>query len=53
MAYKVAYEIGRTLAEKMAQTDESIAKVVAKLEDAESDRDFDVFRDKLIREWSF
>ncbi len=53
MVYKVAYEIGRTLAGKMAQTDEFIAKVVAELEDAESDRDFEVFRDKLIREWSF
>ena len=52
-AYKVAYEIGRVLAERMAKTDESIANIVAQLEDAESDRDFDVFRDMLIREWSF
>jgi hypothetical protein len=52
-AYKVAYEIGRVLAERMAKTDESIANIVAQLEDAETDRDFDVFRDMLIREWSF
>jgi len=53
-AYKVVYEIGRTLAERMARTDERVASVVAQLEDTEPDRrDFDVFRDKLIREWSF
>ncbi len=53
VAYKVVYEIGRTLGERMWHTDESIAKIVSQLEDAESDRDLDVFRDKLIREWSF
>lgn len=52
-AYKVAYEIGRTLAERMFHTNESVAKVVAQLEVTGSDRDFDVFRDKLMREWSF
>ena len=50
-AYKVAYQIGRTLAERMAKTDESIAEIVAQLE--KTDRDFEVFRDKLIQEWSF
>ncbi|MDQ3863902.1 MAG: cyclic nucleotide-binding domain-containing protein [Actinomycetota bacterium] len=52
-AFKVAYEIGRILAERMARTDESIAKIVAQLEDTESNRDFEVFRDKLMQEWSF
>ncbi|MDX6381501.1 MAG: family transcriptional regulator, cyclic receptor protein [Rubrobacteraceae bacterium] len=50
-AYKVAYQIGRILAERMAKTDESIAEIVAQLE--KSDRDFEAFRDKLIQEWSF
>jgi CRP/FNR family cyclic AMP-dependent transcriptional regulator len=50
-AYKVAYQIGRTLAERMAKTDESVAEIVAQLE--KSDRDFEVFRDKLIQQWSF
>lgn len=53
MAYKLSYEIGRALAEKMAHTDESIAKIIARLEDTESDRDFNVFREKLTQEWSF
>ncbi len=52
-AFKVAYKLGRILAGRMARTDESIAKIVAQLEDTESDRDFDVFRDKLMQEWSF
>ncbi len=52
-AYKVVYEIGRILAERMARTDERITKIVAQIEDAESDRDFEIFRDKLMREWSF
>ena len=52
-AYKIAYEIGRTLAEKMARTDEYITEVAAQLEDAELERDFDAFRDKLMQEWSF
>jgi CRP/FNR family transcriptional regulator len=52
-AYKVVYEIGRILAERMARTDERVAKIVTQIEDAESDRDFDVFREKLMQEWSF
>jgi CRP/FNR family cyclic AMP-dependent transcriptional regulator len=52
-AHKVVYEIGRTLADRMAETDESITKIVARLEDARSDRDFDIFRNKLMQEWSF
>jgi CRP/FNR family cyclic AMP-dependent transcriptional regulator len=52
-AYKIVYEIGRILAERMARTDECVAKIVTQIEDAESNRDFDVFREKLLKEWSF
>ncbi len=52
-AYKVAYEIGYTLAERMAHTNECIAKTVAQFEESATERDFDVFRDKLMQEWSF
>ena len=51
-ACKVVYELGRTLAERMARTDESIAEIIARLDQAET-RDLTVFQDKLIREWSF
>ncbi len=54
-AHKVAYEIGRTIAGRMAATDEAVAKIVARLDDEQdsSDRDFEVFGDKLMRDWSF
>jgi CRP-like cAMP-binding protein len=54
-ACKVVYEIGRTLAGRMARTDESIAGIIAQLESAGGDdfTDFEVFQDRLIREWSF
>ena len=52
-ACKVVYEIGRTLANRMARTDESIAGVIAQLEDAGEVTDFEVFQDRLLREWSF
>jgi CRP/FNR family cyclic AMP-dependent transcriptional regulator len=52
-ACKVVYEIGRTLADRMARTDESIAGIIAQLENAHEATDFDVFQDRLIREWSF
>ena len=54
-ACKVVYEIGRTLATRMAKTDESIAGIIAQLENAGIDdfADFEVFQDRLIREWSF
>ncbi len=52
-ACKVIYEIGRTLSERMAKTDQSVAEIIARLEDADEARDIDVFRDHLIREWSF
>ncbi len=54
-SHKVAYEIGRTIAGRMAATDEAVAKIVARLDDEQdsSDRDFEVFGDKLMRDWSF
>ena len=54
-ACKVVYELGRTLAERMAKTDESIAEIIVQLERARrrDSRDLNVFRDKLIQEWSF
>jgi CRP/FNR family cyclic AMP-dependent transcriptional regulator len=52
-ACKVIYEIGRTLSERMAKTDRSVVEIIARLEDADEATDTDVFRDHLIREWSF
>jgi CRP/FNR family cyclic AMP-dependent transcriptional regulator len=54
-ACKVVYEIGRTLAGRMAKTDESIAGVIVQLERAAAAEaaDFEIFQDRLIREWSF
>ena len=54
-ACKLVYEIGRTLAERMAATNETVAEVISRLEnaDARGSRDVDVFRDQLIQDWSF
>jgi CRP/FNR family transcriptional regulator, cyclic AMP receptor protein len=52
-ACKVIYEIGRTLSERMAKTDRSVAEIIARLEEADEATDVDVFRDRLIQEWSF
>ena len=52
-ACKVIYEIGRTLSERMAKTDRSVAEIIARLEEADEATDTDVFRDHLIREWAF
>ena len=52
-ACKVVYEIGRALADRMARTDEAIAGIIAQLENASEATNFDVFQDRLIREWSF
>ena len=52
-ACKVIYEIGRTLSERMAKTDRSVAEIIARLEDADEATDTDVFRDQLIQEWAF
>ena len=52
-ACKVVYEIGRTLADRMARTDESIAGILGQLERADEATDFDIFQDRLIRDWSF
>jgi CRP/FNR family transcriptional regulator, cyclic AMP receptor protein len=53
-ACKVVHEIGRTLANRMARTNETIADIIGQLEDASGEvTDFDIFQDRLIREWSF
>lgn len=53
-ACKLVYEIGRTLAERMAKTDETVAEVITRLEVAQAGGgDVDVFRDQLSRDWSF
>ena len=52
-ACKLVYEIGRTLAERMAATNETVAEVISCLENrAGRSEDIDVFRDQLIRDWS-
>jgi CRP/FNR family cyclic AMP-dependent transcriptional regulator len=54
-ACKLVYEIGRTLAERMAATNETVAEVISRLENtnARGSEDIDVFRDQLVRDWSF
>jgi CRP/FNR family transcriptional regulator, cyclic AMP receptor protein len=52
-ACKVVYEIGRTLAERMAKTDAAIADIIGQLESAGEVTDFEIFQDRLIRDWSF
>lgn len=54
-AFKVVYELGCTLASRMAETDRSIARIITELDsfDPDQTRDFSVFRDTLIQEWSF
>jgi CRP-like cAMP-binding protein len=53
-ACKVVYEIGRTLAGRMARTDEAIADIIGRLEGADHETtDFEIFQDRLIREWTF
>jgi len=53
-ACKLIYEIGRTLAERMAATDRTVVEVIEHLETANAGQgDPDVFRDRLIQEWSF
>ena len=53
-ACKLVYEIGCTLAERMAATNETVAEVISRLENAVGrSEDIDVFRDQLIQDWSF
>jgi len=52
-ACKLVYEIGRTLAERMAATNATVAEVIARLENARESEDTDVFRDQLVQGWSF
>ncbi len=51
-ACKLVYEIGCTLAARMAKTDEKVAEVISRLEDARPGADnLDVFHDRLARDW--
>jgi CRP/FNR family cyclic AMP-dependent transcriptional regulator len=52
-ACKVIYEIGRTLADRMARTDASIADIIGQLEGTDEVTDFEIFQDRLLRDWSF
>ena len=52
-ACKVVYEIGRTLAARMARTDASIAEIIGRLEGTDGPTDFEIFQDRLIHDWSF
>ncbi len=54
-ACKVVYEIGRTLAGRMARTDEAIADIIDQLESPGGGYTtvFEIFQDRLIRDWSF
>ena len=53
-ACKLVYEIGRTLAERMAATDRTVVEVINRLEkDDAGPKDPDVFRDQLVHEWNF
>ncbi len=50
-ACKVVYEIGCTLAERMAGTDHSISEILGRIEERDENLDLDVFQDSLMREW--
>ena len=53
-ACKLVYEIGRTLAGRMAATDRTVVEVIDRLEKPDAGpRDSEVFRDQLVQEWSF
>jgi CRP/FNR family transcriptional regulator, cyclic AMP receptor protein len=52
-ACKVVHEIGRTLADRMAKTDDTIADILSRFEGTAGATDFEIFQDRLIREWSF
>ena len=52
-ACKLVYEIGRTLAERMAKTNATVAEVISRLENSREAEDIDVFRDQLVQDWSF
>ncbi|MDQ3864948.1 MAG: cyclic nucleotide-binding domain-containing protein [Actinomycetota bacterium] len=53
-ACKLVYEIGRTLAERMAATNDTVAVLISRLENTAGDSEYiDVFRDRLVQDWSF
>ena len=52
-ACKVAYQIGRALARRMAETNEAVAGIIVQLEEVDPNRDLEIFQDRLMQEWTF
>ena len=50
-AYKLAYRIARILARRLRRLDEEVVETIRELENR-GETDLDVFRDKLITEWT-
>ena len=50
-AYKLAYRIARILAERLARLDQEVVEAVREIEHR-GETDLEVFRDKLITEWT-
>ena len=50
-AYKLAYQIARILAERIARLDEEVVEVTREIE-RRGATDLDAFRDKLLTEWT-
>lgn len=50
-AFKLAYRISRLLARRLTRLDEEVVETVREM-DRRGDTDLDVFRDKLITEWT-
>lgn len=50
-AFKLAYRISRLLARRLARLDDEVIKAIREME-RKGDTDLDVFRDRLITEWT-
>lgn len=50
-AYKLSYEVARTLARRLSRLDEEVARTARELEGG-GDVDLEAFRDRLMTEWS-
>jgi CRP/FNR family cyclic AMP-dependent transcriptional regulator len=50
-AYKLAYRISRILARRLARLDEEVVEAVREIE-RQGETDLDVFREKLVTEWT-
>jgi CRP-like cAMP-binding protein len=51
VAYKLAYQIARILAERVARLDEEVVEIAREIE-RRGETDLDAFRDKLLTEWT-